>query len=66
MDSKLEIMAIPRRIGTISEWLNTTMGPFQKVTSQREKTEFALNGDGKATVVKLEAMEGGGSSLNFN
>lgn len=27
--------------------------------------EFAFNGDGKATVVKLETMEGRGSSLNF-
>lgn len=27
--------------------------------------EFAFNGDGKATVVTLETMEGRGSSLNF-
>lgn len=48
MNSKLEIMAIPRIRSTISEWLNTMMGIFPKSGFTKKEQKFGLNGDGKA------------------
>lgn len=64
MNSKLEIMAIPRIRSTISEWLNTMMGSFLRVASQRKNRN-----SGWMEMVKHSGDMGihgrGGASLNF-